>query len=138
MNDIIDCINIKINKYKPSKVNFRELFDTKVNYKIYQQYKKLFLSEVKKYYEEIDICDETVDSIKVNIEFNELKFLFLAYYYSKTLNWNSLSKSYKINFVDYVNCYELLKLPEYLEFEIYLNEFNITDYTEILNELKNI
>ena len=79
-----------------------------------------------------------MDSIKVNIEFNELKFLFLAYYYSKTLNWNSLSKSYKINFVDYVNCYELLKLPEYLEFEIYLNEFNITDYTEILNELKNI
>ena len=138
MSDIVLDISNKINRYKPSKLSFNELFDGKVSYKVYLQYKHLFLTVVKDYYESIDLLDENVDNIKSPIELNELKMLFCSKYYSNTLDWMALSKSYKINFIDYVNCYELLKSDTYIEFKNYLQQFNITDSNEILNELKNI
>ena len=138
MTEIIIDISNKINRYKPSKLTFNELFDSKISYKVYLQYKKLFLTTVKEYYENIDLQDENVDLIKSVIDFNELKTMFLSKYYSNTLDWSVISKNYKIIFVDYVNCYELLKSDTYVEFKNYLIQFNITDVNEIINELQNI
>jgi len=201
MTDIISLINDKIKQHKGSRISFNDLFDGKVSYKTYCQYKQLYSTLVKEYYENIQLQDEdededsiklTIDfnelkllfcnkysssfdwnqitkdykinfvdyvkcdnllkeyyenvpaplqeeeSIKLTIEFNELKLLFCSKYYTNTLDWSQINKDYKINFADYVKCYELLKSSEYLEFKNYLTHFNITDIDEIITELKTL
>ena len=134
MTDIFNLISDKIDAHKSTQISFNELFDNKVSYKVYLQYKEIFNGLVKEYYENIDLqeCDKTT------IEFDELKVLFCSKYYTNSLDWKDLSKTHKIKFIDYVNCYELLKKYEYIEFKNYLNQFNITDVDEIITELKTL
>ncbi len=131
--EILQQLNDVVNKYKPSKCSFRELFNSTPSYKDYRFIKTIFLNELTSFYNQVDLNVETVDNVKMSISYKELRNQYIL-----NKDWYTLSLKYKINFIDYYNINLYLNSKEYNEFEAYLDEFSIVDKDKISLELDSL